>query len=59
MSCLYILDVNPWLVTLFANIFFHSVLSFILLIILLINQISLIMPHLFIFAYHFALGNWT
>ena len=61
MSCLYILDINPLSVTLFANIFSHSVgYLFILLMVSFAVQklLSLIRSHLFIFAYiSFALGD--
>ena len=60
MSCLYILDINPLLVTLFADIFSHSIgCLFILLMVSFAMQklLSLIRSHLFIFAFiSFALG---
>ena len=61
MSCLYILDINPLLVILFANIFSHSVgCLFILLMASFAMQklLSLVRSHLFIFAFiSFALGD--
>ena len=54
MSCLYILDINPLLVASFANIFSHSIgCLFLLLIVSFAVQklLSLIRPHLFIFAF--------
>ena len=61
MSCLYILDVNLLLVTLFANILFHSVgCIFILFMVSFPVQklVCLIRSHLFIFAFiSFVLGD--
>ena len=61
MSCLYILDINALLVISFANIFSHSVgcLSVLLIVSLAVQKLlSLIKPHLFIFAFvSFALGD--
>ena len=61
MNCLYILEINPFLVALFANIFptlwlyFHFVyVSFAVQ-----KLVRLIMSHLFIFAFtSIALGEW-
>ena len=61
MTCLYILEINPLLVALFANIFSHSIgCLFVLLMASFAVQklLSLIMSHLFIFAFiSFALGG--
>ena len=57
---MYILDFNPLLVTLFANIFFHSVdYLFILLISITVQKLlSFIRSHLCFFAFiSFALGD--
>ena len=54
MSCLYILEIKPLLVTLFTNIFSQSVCClFVLFMVSFAVQklISLIRPHLFIFAF--------
>ena len=54
VSCLYILDINPLLVALFANIFSQSVgCLFILFMVSFVVQklVSLIRSHLFIFAF--------
>ena len=54
MSCLYILEIKPVLVTLFANIFSHSVGCLFVLFMVsfaLQNLTSLIRSHLFIFAF--------
>ena len=54
MSCLYILDINPLLVLSFANIFSHSVgCVFVLFMVSFAVEklVSLIMSHLFIFAF--------
>ena len=54
MSCLYIWEIHPLSVVLFANIFSHSVVYlFILLMVSSAVQklISLIRSHLFIFAF--------
>ena len=54
-------DINPLLVTSFANIFFHLIRClFILLMVSFAEQeiLSLIRPHLFVFAFiSFALGD--
>ena len=61
MSCLCILEINPLLVTLFANIFSHSIGC--LLVLLMVsfavqNLLSLVRSHLFIFPFiSFALGD--
>ena len=61
MSCLYILEIKPLLVTSFANNFSQSVgCLFILFIVSFVVQkvISLIRSHLFIFAFiSIALGD--
>ena len=61
MSCLYILEIKPLLVTLFANIFSHSVgCLFALFMISFAVQklVSLIRSHLFIFVFiSIALGD--
>ena len=63
MSCLYILDINLWSVTSFANIFSYSVSClFILLMVSFAVQklLGLIRSYLFIFALiSFALGDWS
>ena len=56
MSCLYILEINPLLVTSFANIFSHSVGC--LLVLFMVSfavqkLLSLIRSHLFIFVFIF------
>ena len=56
MSCLYILEINPLFVTLFANIFSHSVgCLFIWFVVSFAVQklLSLIRSHLFIFVFIF------
>ena len=56
MSCLYILEINPLSVALFANIFSHSVgFLFILFMVSYAVQklLSLISSHLFIFVFIF------
>ena len=62
MSCLYILEIKPLLVTSFENIFFHSVgCLFILFMVSFPVQklICLIRSHLFIFAFiSIVWGNW-
>ena len=61
MGCLYILEINPRSVTLFTNIFSHSVgCLFILFMVSFAVQkiISLISSHLLIFAFiYFVLGD--
>ena len=61
MSCLYILEINPLSVDLFANIFSHSVGCLLVLFIVSFavqKLLSLIQSHLFIFAFiSFALGD--
>ena len=61
MSCLYILEIKPWSVTSFANIFSHSLDSlFTLFMVSFAVQklVSLIRSHLFIFALiSIALGD--
>ena len=61
MSCLYILDINPLAVISSTNIFSHSVgYFFVLLMVSFAVQklLSLIRPHLFIFAFiSFAFRN--
>ena len=61
MSCLYILDINPLSIALFANIFSHYVgYLFVFLMISFAVQklLSLIRSHLFIFAFiSIALGD--
>ena len=63
MSCLYILEINPLSVTLFANIFSHSIgCIFISLMVSFAMQklLSLVRSHLFIFGFFsFALGDWS
>ena len=54
MNCSYILEINPLSVTLFANIFSHSVGCLFLLLMVsfaLQKLLSLIRSHLFIFAF--------
>ena len=62
MSCWYILEINPLLVTSFANIFSHSVSClFVLFMVSFAVQklVSLIRSHLFIFVFIFiTLGDW-
>ena len=56
MSCLYILEINPLSVPLFANIFSHSVgCHFVLFMVSFSVQkiLSLIRSHLFIFVFIF------
>ena len=61
MSCLYMLDINPLLVTSFANIFSYSISClFVLLMVSFAVQklVSLIRSHLFIFVFiSIALGD--
>ena len=63
ISCLHILDTNPLLVTLFANIFSpHSTVRlFIMSFVSFAMQklLNLIRPHFFVFALSFALANWS
>ena len=63
MSCLYILEINSLSVSLFANIFSHSVgCLFVLLMVSSAVQklVSLIRSHLFIFdLISFALRDWS
>ena len=54
MYCLYILEINPLSVALFANIFFHYVdCLFVLFMVYIAVQmlVSLIRSHLFIFVF--------
>ena len=54
MSCLYVLEVNPVLVALFANVFFQDVSClFVLFMISFAVQelLNLIRSHLFIFVF--------
>jgi len=54
MSCLYILEIKPLMVSSFANIFFHSVGCLFVLIMVsfsLQKLVSLIRSHLFAFAF--------
>ena len=60
MSCLYILEINPLLVALFANIFSHSMgCIFILIMVSFAVQklLSLIRSHLFIFVF-ISIRRW-
>ena len=61
MSSLYVLNINPLLVILFANIFSHSIgCLFVLLMVSFAvqNLLSLIRSYLYIFAFvSFALGD--
>ena len=63
MSCLYILEINPLSVALFANIFSHSEgCLFILFMVSFAVQkfLSLIRSHLFIFVFIFiTLKEWV
>ena len=61
LSCLYILDENPLLVTLFANVFSCSDVLFVLCMLSFAVQklIILIKSHLLIFAFNYiALVDW-
>ena len=61
MSCLYILEINPLSVTLFLNIFSHSVgCHFTLFMVSFAVQklLSLIRSHLFIFFIYFHYCRW-
>ena len=62
MSCLYILEIKPLLVTSFANIFSQSVgCLFVLFMVSFVVQklVILIRSHLFIFVFIYtALGDW-
>ena len=54
MSCLYILEIKPLLVTLFANIFSHTVACLFTLLMVsfaVLKLLSLIRSHLFIFSF--------
>jgi len=54
LRCLYILEINPLLVTLFANIFSHSVgCLFVYGFIAVLKLLNLIRSHLFIFCFCF------
>jgi len=56
MSCLYILEINPLSVALFANIVSHSVSCLFILFMVSFavqNLLSLIRSHLFIFVFIF------
>ena len=58
MSCLYIVEVKPLSVTLFANIFSQSFVLF-MLSFPMQKLLSLIRSHVFIFTFiSFALGDW-
>ena len=61
MSCLYVLEINPLLVALFANIVSHYVSYFSILFMVSLpvqKLVSLIRSHLFIFAFiSIALGD--
>ena len=59
MSCLYILEIKPLCVSLFANIFFHSVGCLLFVVSFAVQKlVSLIRSHLFIFAFIcIALGD--
>jgi len=63
MSCLYILEIKLLLFTLFVNIFSNSIgCLFVLLMVSFAvqNLVSLMMSHLFIFAFiSIALGDWS
>ena len=62
MSCLYILEINPLLVTSFTDIFCHSVdCLFILLMISFAVQklLGLVRSNLFFALISFALGDWS
>ena len=63
ISCLYIFDIKPLLVTLFANIFSHSICCLLVLSMAFFavwTHLSLIRSYLFIFAFiSFALGDWS
>ena len=58
MICLYILDIKPFSVTSFVNIFSHSVYCLLILLTITVQKfLSLIESHLFIFAFiSFSLG---
>ena len=53
MSCLYILEIKPLMVSSFANIFCHSVdcLFVLIMVSFLRKLVSLIRSHLFAFAF--------
>ena len=51
MSCLNILEINPLQVALFTNIFSHSTGCLVYDFLLCKKLLSLIRPHLFIFAF--------
>lgn len=61
MSSSYILDINPYLLVLFANIFSHSIGFFLILLVVsspVQKLLSLIRSYLFILAFiSFAFGN--
>ena len=63
VSCLYILDVNLLLLTLFANILLNSVGCFVILFMVSFpvqKLVCLIRSHLLIFAFiSFVLGDWV
>ena len=57
MSCLYVLEINPLLVTSFANIVSQSIVSFNFMVSFAVSLISF---HLFSFAFiSVALGDWS
>ena len=61
MNCLYILDINPFLVISFASIFSHSISSlFVLSVVSLAvqNLLSLIIPFVYFCFYFFCLRRW-
>ena len=59
ISWLYILEIKPLLVALFANIFSHSIGCFVMVSFAVQNLVSLIRPHLFVFIFiSIALGDW-
>ena len=52
------MEIKP-LVTLFANIFSHSIGCFVMISFAVQNLVSLIRPHLFVFIFiSIALGDW-
>ena len=56
MRCLYILEINPFLVTLFAKIFFSHSVSCIFVLLMVsfsVQKLCLIRSHLFIFVFIF------
>ena len=52
MNCLYILEIKPWFIASFANVFSHSVGFFLFMVSFAVQKlVSVIRSHLFIFVF--------